>query len=146
MSHKPEDHDSWKEVKNECYGKRKKPKIDSTSPPKLSLSDKMKAALATKYKMEHNEIEDMLNDSSLKWKSPSLSGAMLGLIYNYMVPIYSVASNGPIFFSYNLDIPHKRVYSSKQMNQYMFYSNRQNYSLDSLGYSKSLSNILLPNL
>ena len=55
--HKPKDHKSWKEAKNERYGKRKKPKIVSTYPPKLSLSDKTKAALGTKCKMEPNEID-----------------------------------------------------------------------------------------
>ena len=64
-SHKPEDHGSWKEAKYERYGKKQKAKIDSTSPPKLSLSDKMKAALAAKCKMEPNKIEDMLNESIL---------------------------------------------------------------------------------
>ena len=66
ISHKPEDHESWKEEKNQRYGKNKRYKInDFTSPPKFSLSDKMKAALVTKCKMEPNQIENMLNDSSL---------------------------------------------------------------------------------
>ena len=41
MSHKLEYHDSWKEEKNQRYGKKKRSKtIDSTPPPILSLSEK----------------------------------------------------------------------------------------------------------
>ena len=66
MSHKPEDHEIWKEGKNQRYGKKSRFKTnESTLHPKLSLSYKIKTALATKCKIESNDIEDMLNNRSL---------------------------------------------------------------------------------
>ena len=66
MSYKSEDHTRWKEEKSQRYYKKKRSKTnDSISPPKLSLSDKMKEVLVTKWKMKPNEIDDMLNDSFL---------------------------------------------------------------------------------
>ena len=66
MSHKPEDNDSWKEEKNQRYGKKKRAKTnDSTPPPAFSLLEKMKAALATKFKVEPRNIKSILNNTSL---------------------------------------------------------------------------------
>ena len=66
MFHKPEDCDSWKEENNQRYGKKTRAKTnDSTPPPTLNLSEKIKAALATKFNIEPSDIEDVLNCASL---------------------------------------------------------------------------------
>ena len=67
MSHRPEKNASWKEEKNQRYGRKKILKQQLHSPRLITLivSDNIKAIMSTKYKMESTDIENMLNNTSL---------------------------------------------------------------------------------
>ena len=64
MPHKPEDHDKWQAKKDERYPKKKKAPSEAT-PTKLTLSDKMRSALATKMCLTPQALEEMMGDPDL---------------------------------------------------------------------------------
>ena len=71
VNHKSGEHNKWQERKDERKKATKAAKAASRSgttptPPTLSLSDKMKSALATKMHLTPQDLDEMMNDPDLK--------------------------------------------------------------------------------
>ena len=66
MNHEEKDHDKWQSNKTERYGDKKKKTTSANNPPTLTLSDKMKSAMATKMCLTPQALDEMMADPDLK--------------------------------------------------------------------------------